>query len=76
VDKLFIEGFDGKHGRSEVYEVIDLDASGIEQVQYEVLFKDERKLVASMGEASVLASELAGDPRFTDPGAQWHDLRR
>jgi hypothetical protein len=76
VDKLFIEGFDGKNGRSEVYEVIDVDASGIEQVRYEVLFKEERQVVASMGEASVLASELAGDPRFTDPGAQWHDLRR
>jgi hypothetical protein len=76
VDKLFIEGFDGKYGRSEVYEVIDVDASGIEQVRYEVLFKEERQVVASMGEASVLASELAGDPRFTDPGAQWHDLRR
>jgi hypothetical protein len=76
VNKLFIEGFDGNNGRCEVYEVIEVDASGIEQVRYEVLFKDERKLVASMGEASVLASELAGDPRFTDPGAQWHDLRR
>jgi hypothetical protein len=76
VDKLFIEGFDGKNGRSEVYEVIDVDASGIEQVRYEVLFKEERQVVASMGEASVLASELAGDTRFTDPGAQWHDLRR
>ena len=76
MDKLFIEGFDGKNGRSEVYEVIDIDPSGIEQVRYEVLFKEERKLVASMGEASVLASELAGDLRFTDPGAQWHDLRR
>jgi len=70
VERLFIEGFEGKNGRSEVYEVIGIDASGIEQVQYEVLFKEERKLVPSMGEASVLASELAGDSRFMDPGAQ------
>lgn len=76
MNKLFIESFDGKNGRSEVYEVIEVDASGIEQVRYEVLFGDQRNLVPSMGEASVLASELAGDPRFSDPGAQWHDLRR
>ena len=76
MDRLFIEGFDGSNGRSEVHEVIERDASGIEQVLYEVSFQDERKLVASMGEASVLASELAGDPRFSDPGSQWHDLRR
>jgi hypothetical protein len=76
VNKLSIEGSEGKNGRCELYEVIELDPSGIEQVRYEVVFNDERKLVASMGEASVLASELAGDSRFTDPGAQWHDLRR
>jgi hypothetical protein len=76
VNKLFIEGFDGTNGRAEVYEVVEIDGSGIEQVRYEVLFRDDRKLVASMGEASVVASELAGDSRFRDPGAQWHDLRR
>lgn len=76
MNKLFIEGFDGTNGRAEVFEVIEVDPSGIEQVRYEVLYKEERQLVASMGEASVLASELAGDPRFRDPGAQWHDLRR
>ena len=76
MNKLFIEGFDGANGRAEVYEVVEIDGSGIEQVRYEVLFRDDRKLVASMGEASVLASELAGDSRFSDPGAQWHDLRR
>ena len=47
MNKLFIEGFDGNYGRSQVYEVIEVDASGIEQVQHEVLFKDEPKLVAS-----------------------------
>ena len=70
MDRLFIEGFDGKNGRAEVYEVIAVDPSGVENVQYEVLFKDQRELVPSMGEASVLASELAGDSRFMDPAAQ------
>ena len=70
MNRLFIEGFDGKNGRSEVYEVITIEASGIENVQYEVLFNDRRELVPSMGEASVLASELAGDSRFMDPAAQ------
>jgi hypothetical protein len=64
-DKLFIEEFEGANGRAEVFEVLGRDALGVETVVYEILFKDQRHEVPTMGEASVLASELAGDPRFT-----------
>jgi hypothetical protein len=64
-DKLFIEEFEGANGRAEVFEVLGKDELGIETVVYEILFKDQRLEVPTMGEASVLASELAGDSRFT-----------
>jgi hypothetical protein len=70
MDKLFIEGFSGKNGRSEVYEVVSIDPSGIEKVEYEVHFNGQHEIAPSMGEASVRASELAGDSRFSDPAAQ------
>jgi hypothetical protein len=64
-NKLFIERFEGPKGTAEVHEVIGKDASGVEKVVYEVSFGDQRHEVLSMGEASVLASELAGDTRFS-----------
>lgn len=64
-DRLFIEAFEGEKGRAEVYEVLGKDSLGVETVVYEVLFQDQRHEVMTMGEASVLASELAGDPRFS-----------
>jgi hypothetical protein len=63
-DRLFIEAFEGDQGRAEVFEVLGKDSLGIETVIYEVLFREERHELPSMGEASVLASELAGDNRF------------
>ncbi len=63
-NKMFIEAFDGKNGRAEVFEVVGKDARGIEQVTYQVLFNEQRHEVPSMGEASILASDLAGDSRF------------
>jgi hypothetical protein len=62
--RMFIEAFEGPKGRSEVFEVLGKDASGIELVTYEVNFNGQLQHVQSMGEASILASELAGDPRF------------
>jgi hypothetical protein len=64
-EKLFIEAFDGDKGRAEVYEVVGKDERGIERVVYEVIFSGQKHEVLSMGEASVLASDLAGDSRFT-----------
>jgi hypothetical protein len=61
---MFIEAFEGAAGKAEVYEVVGRDANGVEKVEYEIVFNDQRHTAQSMGEASVLASELAGDTRF------------
>jgi hypothetical protein len=63
-DRMFIEAFEGPKGRSEVHEIVGKDATGIEQVTYEVTFDGQQQQVQSMGEASILAADLAGDPRF------------
>ena len=67
----FIEAFAGPKGRAEVYEVVSTPSGGlgVEKVEYEVLFKDERHVVMSMGEASIKACELSGNPRFLSPSA-------
>lgn len=67
MDRLFIEAFEGPNGTAEVYEVVGRDAHGVEKVEYEVVFGDQSQNVLSMGEASVLASDLAGDSRFLRP---------
>jgi len=64
-NRMFIEAFEGPKGRSEVYEIVGKDATGIEQVTYEITFDGQlQQKVESMGEASILAADLAGDPRF------------
>jgi hypothetical protein len=63
-NRMFIEAFEGPKGRSEVHEIVGKDATGIEQVTYEITFSGQQHHVQSMGEASILAAELAGDPRF------------
>jgi hypothetical protein len=64
-NRMFIEAFEGPKGRSEVYEIVGKDATGIEQVTYEITFNGQlQQKVESMGEASILAADLAGDPRF------------
>ena len=67
MDRLFIEAFEGPNGKAEVYEVVGRSASGVETVEYEIVFGDQSHRVLSMGEASVLASDLAGDTRFLRP---------
>ncbi len=67
MDRLFIEAFEGPNGKAEVYEVVSRDANGVEQVEYLIVFGEQTHTVLSMGEASVLASELAGDSRFQRP---------
>ena len=67
MDKMFIEAFEGPNGKAEVFEVVGRTAAGVEQVEYEIVFGNDRQVVLSMGEASVLASDLAGDERFRRP---------
>jgi len=64
-NRMFIEAFEGPKGRSEVHEIVGKDATGIEQVTYEITFNGQsQQKVESMGEASILAADLAGDTRF------------
>ena len=67
MDKILIEVFEGPNGKAEVYEVTNTNPGGIEQVEYEILFASVRQVAPSMGLASVMASELSGDPRFLRP---------
>jgi len=69
MERQFIEAFEGPNGKAEVFEIVSAPATGpgglaVEKVEYEILFKGERHTALSMGEASILASDLAGDPRF------------
>ena len=63
-DRLFIEAFEGPKGHADVWEVVGKDALGVETVVYEILFGTERVEVPTIGEASVVASDMTGDPRF------------
>ena len=66
MERQFIESFEGPKGKAEVYEVVTPPGQGIgvEKVEYEVSINGAKRLVSSMGEASILACELSGDPRF------------
>jgi hypothetical protein len=61
-DKELLRTFEGPKGKAEVYELIaiDIGRAGVEKVEYEVCFGDERKVVGTMGEAAILAEELTG----------------
>jgi hypothetical protein len=71
MEKQFIEAFEGPMGKAEVFEVVTPPAGGVgvEKVEYEVVMKGHSRTVLSMGEASILACELSGDPRFLSPSA-------
>jgi hypothetical protein len=68
MDKQFIEAFKGPNGTAELFEVVKTfaDRPHVEEVQYEILFKNEPQYRLTIGEASVLACELSGDPRFAN----------
>ena len=57
--------FEGPNGTAEVFEVSrTTDKPHVEQIVYEIMFKGEKHERLTMGESSVLASGLTGDPRF------------
>ena len=64
--KQLLASFEGPNGKAEVYEVArkQPDKPNVEQIVYEIIFKDEVHTRLTMGEASVVASGLTGDPRF------------
>jgi hypothetical protein len=68
MDRQFIETFNGPRGKAELYEMVKTfpDRPHVEEVQYEIIFKNESQFRLTIGEASVLACELSGDPRFAE----------
>ena len=65
-DRQFITAFEGPSGKAELFEVVRTfaDRPHVEEVQYEVAFNGESQFRLTIGEASILACELSGDPRF------------
>lgn len=62
----FIESFEGPHGKADLYEVVKTnpDRPYVEQVEYEIVFNEQAETRLTVGEASIRACELSGDPRF------------
>lgn len=60
--KELLRTFEGPKGKADVYEVVGTEGGrvGVEQVEYEVCFGDEKHVVPSMGEAAILATNLTG----------------
>jgi hypothetical protein len=65
-EREFIETFEGPNGRAELYEVVKTFSGRphVEEVEYEVVFNGQSQFRLTSGEASILACELSGDPRF------------
>lgn len=64
--RQFIEAFEGPNGKAELYETVRTFGGRphVEEVEYEVLFNGQSEFRLTIGEASILACELSGDPRF------------
>lgn len=62
----FIEAFEGPNGKAELYEVVTtyVGRPHVEDVAYEIVFNGRSESRMTLGEASILACELSGDPRF------------
>ena len=65
-EETMLESFEGTKGKAELWEVIATDPArpGIEKVEYQVRINGESHSRMTIGEASILGCELAGDPRF------------
>jgi hypothetical protein len=69
IDRQFIQAFEGPKGRSELFEIVgfDFERPGLESVEYEVIYRGTRYVALTMGEASIVACDFAGDNRFLRP---------
>jgi hypothetical protein len=68
MSRELVETFAGPNGTAEVLEVVTTPtgAPAVEKVEYEVVFNGARATtLPTMGEASIVACELTGDPRFS-----------
>jgi len=65
-ERQFITAFEGPNGKADLFEVVRTfpDRPHVEEVQYEIIFKGESTFKLTIGEASIMACELSGDPRF------------
>lgn len=65
-NREFIEAFEGPNGKAELYEVVKTNPERpyVEDVAYEIVFDGRSETRLTVGEASILACELSGDPRF------------
>ncbi len=54
--------FEGPKGKAEVFELVGAESGriGVEKVEYEIRFGEERRVVGTMGEAAIIAEELTG----------------
>jgi len=65
-ERSLLASFEGPNGKAEVFEVTTTgdQKPRVETVVYEIIFKGETQTRKTMGEASVVASALSGDPKF------------
>ncbi|MPZ47911.1 MAG: hypothetical protein GEU75_01105 [Dehalococcoidia bacterium] len=65
-ERQLLTVFEGPLGKAEVYEILMPAAERPEvfQSQYEILFEGKSRILPTMGEASLVASSLSGDPAF------------
>jgi hypothetical protein len=65
--RTLLHTVDGPNGRAEIYEILEEsndDATvGGEVVNYEVIFNNQAHRARALGEASIVAEELAGAAR-------------
>ena len=54
--------FEGPRGKADVFEIVGTEGRrGVEQVEYEVVYGNDRRMVGTMGEAAIIATELTGE---------------
>ena len=64
-----VEEFAGPQGKAKVFEVASTNSIGVEKVEYQIEHNGQTRIVGTMSEASTLACELSGNPRFLHPSA-------
>jgi hypothetical protein len=65
--RTLLRTVEGPKGKAEIYEILEASNSdatvGGEVVNYEVMFNNETHSARALGEASIVAEELAGTGR-------------
>jgi hypothetical protein len=65
--RTLLRTIEGPKGKAEIYEILQVSNSDVtvggEVVDYEVVFNNEAHKARALGEASIVAEELAGTGR-------------